>query len=458
MFPFELKTQITIQDKTSSIILWKYNILQDQKVYKDNLVLTGIDITSYDEINKKLQEIGEKYRTLIHVSPVAVFSLGNNLKVKSWSSAAEKLFGWTEKSMLENCIFHAFDEEEGGFKKSCEKALEGTITNKLEFACRKKDGTKIFISLYLAPTRDYNGIIEGIVLIAFDITEQKQAEQLISYQLKVEKLIADISSYLANLPSKSISEGIEEVLKMTGIFLGADSGYVFQFSEDGRTRTMSHEWRKYNLLPLKNELKDHSLDQLPWWYSNIKSRKWINVSNLEDLPPEAEREKKLFKKQNVGSFICIPLVIENSLLGALGFDRYYYKRIWKKEELKLISVVGELIANAFARYEAYLKISYMSFHDQLTGLYNRHFLKEEMQRVDAARQLPLTILIVDLNGLKLVNDTYGHIKGDELLVKAASVLKQSCREEDVIARWGGDEFMILLPKHPYKKQIQCGRE
>ncbi len=451
LLPFELKTQITAKDKTNSTILWKYNILQEQNGSGDSLVLTGIDITSYDETNKKLQEIGEKYRTLIHVSPVSVISLDNNFRVKSWSSAAEKLFGWTEKSMLEKNIFQTLEDTKGGLKQYCERALNGIITNELELACHRKNGTPVFVSLYLAPTRDYNGIVDGIVLIALDITERKQAEELIGFQLEVEKLIADISSYLANLPSKQISDGIEEVLKMAGSFLGADRGYVFQFSEDGKTRSMTHEWCKYDLNTLKNKLKIQSLDQLPWWKDKIRSRNWLSVSNIEDLPPEAEKEKQVLKAQGVCSFICIPLIKEGSLFGAFGFDIHNQKRKWAEEQLKLVSVVGELIANAFARYAAYLEISYMSFHDQLTGLYNRHFLKEEMQRVDTARQLPLSIIIADLNGLKLVNDTYGHIKGDELLIKAASILKKSCRKEDVIARWGGDEFMVLLPRTSIQK-------
>ena len=88
----------------------------------------------------------------------------------------------------------------------------------------------------------------------------------------------------------------------------------------------------------------------------------------------------------------------------------------------------------------------MSFHDQLTGLYNRHFFEEELLRLDTERNLPLTIALLDVNGLKLTNDAFGHKKGDELLVKVAENLKTECRFDDIIARIGGDEFVILLPK------------
>jgi diguanylate cyclase (GGDEF)-like protein/PAS domain S-box-containing protein len=92
------------------------------------------------------------------------------------------------------------------------------------------------------------------------------------------------------------------------------------------------------------------------------------------------------------------------------------------------------------------KIRYMSFHDRLTNLYNRYYIEEEMNRLNTHRQLPISIIMADVNGLKLINDTYGHEKGDLLLKTAANIIVSSCREEDIISRWGGDEFVVLLPQ------------
>jgi diguanylate cyclase (GGDEF)-like protein/PAS domain S-box-containing protein/putative nucleotidyltransferase with HDIG domain len=90
------------------------------------------------------------------------------------------------------------------------------------------------------------------------------------------------------------------------------------------------------------------------------------------------------------------------------------------------------------------KIEYLSFHDSLTGLYNRRFFEEELNRLDTHRNLPICVIMGDVNGLKLTNDIFGHTFGDMLLKTVARVLTKVFRADDIIARWGGDEFVILL--------------
>ena len=92
------------------------------------------------------------------------------------------------------------------------------------------------------------------------------------------------------------------------------------------------------------------------------------------------------------------------------------------------------------------KIRFLSFHDSLTNLYNRSFFEAEKKRLDTARQLPLSIIMGDVNGLKLTNDAFGHTEGDKLLIAIADILKACCRKEEIIARIGGDEFCIILPQ------------
>ena len=92
------------------------------------------------------------------------------------------------------------------------------------------------------------------------------------------------------------------------------------------------------------------------------------------------------------------------------------------------------------------EILYLSYHDYLTGLYNRRYYEQELAMLDKKENLPLTLLLGDVNGLKLINDTLGHLMGDELLIKTARIINQVCRKDDIVARLGGDEFIVILPK------------
>lgn len=91
------------------------------------------------------------------------------------------------------------------------------------------------------------------------------------------------------------------------------------------------------------------------------------------------------------------------------------------------------------------EIKYLSYHDQLTGLYNRRYFEEELRRLDNPRNLPMSIIMGDVNGLKLINDAFGHQIGDNLLEQIGEIISSSIRGNDIAARWGGDEFVILMP-------------
>ncbi|MBC8389686.1 MAG: GGDEF domain-containing protein, partial [Actinobacteria bacterium] len=156
-------------------------------------------------------------------------------------------------------------------------------------------------------------------------------------------------------------------------------------------------------------------------------------------------------------FICILILLSEfmdipyHLLGGIKTPINYIEIIFLSTVIVIIGIIIFIYSNQIKKSEEQRikisqKLKYLSFHDRLTGLYNRPYIEEEIARLDTERQLPISLAIGDINALKLINDAFGYRQGDRLLVRVAKILKKCSRKEDIIAKWGGDEFVLLLPK------------
>ena len=129
-------------------------------------------------------------------------------------------------------------------------------------------------------------------------------------------------------------------------------------------------------------------------------------------------------------------------------EKWYYVRILEPGENSKNSNMIIMLDISNDKLNA-KKIEYLNHHDGLTGLFNRNYLEQYFDNNHIQKLVPLSIVMADMNNLKLINDAFGHHKGDELLVEVGRYLQSIFRSKDIICRWGGDEFVIVMPHADY---------
>lgn len=332
-----------------------------------------------------------------------------------WSGTA--IFDGSESLLEYQIIGHDITE-----RKHNEEALRSAISQ-MEFKVEQRTGE----------------LSEANVKLHAEINERKQAELRIMQQLKLEEVVASVARQL-NLYGEF---DIREILSIIGKSLDVNRVYLQSYIELG-DKSLSYQWDNSSFQKPTEPLPEDDISRYHWFNNKLIEGQNIIVCSPEDLPSELAVEKEYLSERKTSAFLIIPIQGSNeSLLGYINIQNRDY-RSWLNEEIHSMEVIAETIGSYWERKVAEEKIRYLSYHDKLTGLYNRTYFEEQLKYYNTEEYFPVSVIVADLNGLKLLNDALGHNEGDEILKKIAKVLTQSCRKKDVICRWGGDEFALLL--------------
>lgn len=166
---------------------------------------------------------------------------------------------------------------------------------------------------------------------------------------------------------------------------------------------------------------------------------WAAITHPDDLQEDLARTQEMRERKTDG------FQMNKRFIKPDGSN------VWISMTIAPIRFEGEkpchlcMIEDITEKKERDRRIEFLSYHDMLTGLYNRAFFEETIERYDNEKYFPLTIMTGDVNGLKLINDTLGHAEGDKVLVEIARLMEACIRKTDILSRVGGDEFSILMP-------------
>lgn len=171
----------------------------------------------------------------------------------------------------------------------------------------------------------------------------------------------------------------------------------------------------------------------------------------------AEPDKYVFiKGREVSSLMCVPLSTKSKKFGLVLVEHRHFNR-FDDNNLRLMSVIGQQVSIAMENAELYQRMQELATIDGLTGVYNRLYFNERLQKeVEKAREkgYELTLAIFDVDLFKRFNDSFGHLFGDKVIRSVAELVKSSIRSSDVLARFGGEEFVILFPRTGLKEAAE----
>ncbi|WP_016949345.1 EAL domain-containing protein [Anabaena sp. PCC 7108] len=282
-----------------------------------------------------------------------------------------------------------------------------------------------------------------------EITEQKQAEAELKQRDRLLQAVTEAANYL--LAEMNYEIAIEKALATFGEAANGDRIYLFQNHCHPVTGEMAvslrFEWIQPGMETSHHHWQNQSYQTsgLGRWYNTLSGGQ--PISGLTQEFPTTEKE--FLRRDNIQSFLLVPLRLEEDFWGYLGLADCTSPRRWSRHEESSLLTMAAIISGARQRQQVEEKIRYQALHDLLTGLPNRLQFNDLLAKaIQTAVHSPksLAVMFLDLDRFKMINDTLGHTLGDELLQSVAQRLRASLRPGDTIARWGGDEFTILLPQ------------
>jgi diguanylate cyclase (GGDEF)-like protein/PAS domain S-box-containing protein len=386
------------------------HLLHELRVHQIELEMQNEELRRAQE---ELEAVRVRYFDLYDLAPVGYIVLSEKGLILDANLRAATLFGLPRVDLLKSTLTRLIvSEDQDNYCRHRNRLFKTREPQVFELRLVKKDGAPFWARVEATAAQAADGAPICHAVLS-DISERKQAEQTIKN-------------------SWEYSESIVNTIREPLIVLSAD------FSIRSANRSF---YRTFNVKPEETDRQS---------IFDLGNREW-------DIPRLREQLEELLSK-NI-AFNDFEVEREFQGIGPRTMLLNARKIPGESSSTNMILVTIEDITERRklekALQESWTRFEYKSFHDGLTGLYNRDYFSEQMAHLgkDLGRSPIVSIILIDIDGLKIVNDTLGHKAGDDLLISAAKIISESFRQVDIIARIGGDEFCIILQGLDYKAAL-----
>ena len=281
------------------------------------------------------------------------------------------------------------------------------------------------------------------------------ANDKIEKQLEIERELEKERTLLQCVKSLESSletqEAVDTLLEIVTRYFNGDRAYLFEIDYEKRVTNNTYEWAAEGISKEIEMLQDIPLYVIDSWIHTFKERGSFYISDLDENVDRDSEAYSILDMQGIRSLIAVPLLKKDDIVGFFGVDnpRKNY------QDISLLSSITYFIQNALDKRKNKELLEKLSYEDTLTGLYNRNKFGHMMLELKENPPAGLAVVYLDLNGLKLVNDTLGHEQGDKLIQAAAQNIQMAFGKNTY--RIGGDEFVALLP-NIMEEQLQIDIE
>jgi diguanylate cyclase (GGDEF)-like protein/PAS domain S-box-containing protein len=327
------------------------------------------------------------------------------------------------------------------------RALNGERVEQMEVFARTPEWPAgRWYSVNANPLLDGLGKQLGGICVVRDVTVAKEAELSLREQTGFVELLQKIT--LSANSAKCGNEALKQCLELVCQHMAWPVGHVYMYDGVARSLVPSNIWHqddpaaRRGLCEITGRTRLAAGEGLPGRVLQTARVEWLE--DMSQAAGDSRREAAL--ATGVRAAVAFPVLIGAEVVAVLEFfsdqPGHPHDRL-----LKIMENVGVQLGRAVERERHLAAIEALSLTDELTGLCNRRgFLEHARRQVKILRRQrrPALLFFADLDGLKQINDTLGHEAGDAAIVAAADVLRQSFRDTDVIARFGGDEFVVLV--------------